>query len=355
MIKARIAYREFEFLRPATTSRGTFHHKKVYFIVLYHTDDPSIAGIGECSLFPGLSHDDNKGFEARLKQTVDRINEGEYGSDPGLADWPSIGFALETAWKDIRVMGTKIFYPSGFTEGKDAIDINGLIWIGSREDISRQIRQKIEDGFTCLKIKIGALKFDDELEILESLRKEYPADELEIRVDANGAFKPRQALEMIKILSAYKLHSIEQPIPPGHTDTLAALCESSPVPIALDEELIGKHTSLERRKLLEAIRPQYLVLKPGLLGGLAACSEWIRMAGERNIGWWITSTLETNIGLNAIAQWTYTLKSPMTHGLSTGSLYVANIPSPLYLYGERLCYDPERNWDLSGFNEENQS
>jgi O-succinylbenzoate synthase len=298
-----------------------------------------------------LSYDDSKGFEARLKKTIDRINEGDYGNDAELVDWPSISFGLETAWKDIRVMGNKVFYPSGFTEGKDAIGINGLIWMGTREDIVRQIRQKIEDGFTCLKMKIGSLDFDQELYILESLRKEYPADELEIRADANGAFKPRTALETMKILSEFELHSIEQPIPPGHTEAMASLCEKSPVPIALDEELIGKHTSSERRKLLDNIKPQYLILKPGILGGVSPCTEWIRMAGERNIGWWITSTLETNIGLNAIAQWTYTLKNPLRQGLSTGSLYVMNIPSPLYLYGERLCYDPERNWDLSGFNE----
>jgi L-alanine-DL-glutamate epimerase-like enolase superfamily enzyme len=351
MIKARLAYRDFDFLRPATTSRGTFFRKKVYFIILYHTDDPTIAGVGECSFFPGLSYDDNKGFEARLKKTIDRINEGEYGSDAELIEWPSISFALETAWKDIRVMGTRVFYPSGFTEGKDAIGINGLIWMGSREEVTRQIRQKIGDGFSCLKMKIGALGFDEEFDILHSLRKEYPADELEIRVDANGAFKPKTALEMIKMLSDLDLHSIEQPIPPGHMEAMAALCESSPIPVALDEELIGKHTSLERRKLLDTIKPQYIILKPGLLGGVAACTEWIRMAREKNTGWWITSTLETNIGLNAIAQWTYTLKNPMMQGLSTGSLYVANIPSPLYLYGERLCYDPERNWDLTGLLE----
>jgi o-succinylbenzoate synthase len=350
MIKARIAYRDFQFLRPAITSRGTYLNKKVYYIILYHTDDPSIAGIGECSLFRGLSFDDKKGFEIRLQQTIDRINKGDYGVDASLTDWPSIGFALETAWKDIRVNGSKILFPSGFTEGKDSIGINGLIWMGSREEIIKQIREKLEDGFTCLKLKIGAMSFDDELEILQMLRKDYPAEDLEIRVDANGAFKPRQAPEILKILSDYDLHSIEQPIPPGHTEAMAELCFSSPVPIALDEELIGRHTTPERRKILDTIRPRYIVLKPGLLGGLAACAEWIRLAGEAGTDWWITSALETNIGLNAISQWTYTLQSPMVQGLSTGSLYLSNIPSPLYLYGERLYYDPDRNWDLSGLN-----
>jgi o-succinylbenzoate synthase len=347
MIKARIVYREFQFLRPATTSRGVFYTKKVPYIILFHTDEPTIAGIGECSLFPGLSFDDRKEFTQRLEQTAERINQGDYGADPSLADWPSISFALETAWKDIRVNGSKVLYPSGFTEGKDSLGINGLIWMGSREDMLRQIRMKLEEGFSCLKLKIGSLKFDDELELLENLRREYTADDLEIRVDANGAFKPRQAPEMIRMLADFDLHSIEQPIPPGHPETMASLCASSPVPIALDEELLGKHTTAERRKLIETIRPQYLIIKPGLLGGIAAGTEWIRLAAEKNIGWWVTSALETNIGLNVIAQWTYTLKNPMVQGLSTGTLYRGNIPSPLYLYGERLYFDPGRKWDLS--------
>jgi O-succinylbenzoate synthase len=352
MIKARIAYRDFQFLRPATTSRGTYLHKKVPFIILYYTDEPGMAGIGECSLIPGLSYDDKPGFEKRLQMTVDRINHGDYGTDPTLTDWPSIGFALETAWKDIRGNGSKILFPSGFTEGKDSIGINGLIWMGNREEMLKQVRQKLEDGFSCLKLKIGALRFDDELEILEILRKEYSADELEIRVDANGAFRPRQAPEMLKILADYDLHSIEQPIPPGHTESMASLCASSLLPIALDEDLIGIHTVQDRRKLLETIKPQYLVLKPGLLGGLSACSEWIRLAVEKNTGWWITSALETNIGLNAIAQWTFVQNNSMVHGLSTGNLYSGNIPSPLYRFGERLYYDPDRKWDLSLFSED---
>jgi o-succinylbenzoate synthase len=347
MIKARIAYRDFQFLHPATTSRGTFLNKKVYYLILYHTDDPTIAGIGECSLFRGLSFDDRKGFEIRLQQVIDRINLGDYGLDATLVEWPSISFALETAWKDIRVNGSKILFPSGFTNGKDSIGINGLIWMGSREEIIKQIREKLEDGFTCLKLKLGALSFDEELDILQMLRKDYPPEDLEIRVDANGAFKPKAAMEILKILSDYDLHSIEQPIPPGHTEAMASLCLNSPIAIALDEELIGKHTTSEKRKILETIKPQYIVLKPGLLGGMSACAEWIRLAGIAGTDWWITSSLETNIGLNAISQWTYTLQNPMTQGLSTGSLYVSNIPSPLYLYGDRLCYDPDRNWDLS--------
>jgi L-alanine-DL-glutamate epimerase-like enolase superfamily enzyme len=248
-------------------------------------------------------------------------------------------------------MGSKILYPSDFTEGKDAIDINGLIWMDNKEEMIRQIRQKLAEGFTCLKMKIGALNLDDELEILKFIRSQANAEELELRVDANGAFKPSQALEIIKLLTALGIHSIEQPISSGHTEAMARLCEASPVPIALDEELIGKQTLSQKRKVLDAIKPQYLVLKPGLLGGISACKDWISLAEERHIGWWITSALETNIGLNAIAQWTYTLKKSIYHGLSTGSLFSNNITSPLYLSGEKLYYDPDVKWNLAGLNE----
>ncbi len=347
MIKAKTVVLDFRFQRPASTSRGTYMSKKVHFILLYHSDDPAIAGVGECSLFPGLSYDDVKGFRQKLAQTVERINEGDFYTDNTLADWPSINFALETAWKDLRTNGSKIFYPSGFTEGKDSIWINGLIWMADKQDMIHQIRQKLNDGFTCLKMKIGALDLREEIEVLKFIREHCSAEELEIRLDANGAFSKSDALETIKILSEFHLHSIEQPIAAGHPDDLAKICSQSPVPIALDEELIGKHNMLIRRKLLETIKPQYLVLKPGLLGGITACKEWISLAKETGINWWITSALETNIGLNAIAQWTYTLQNHIYHGLSTGSLYNNNIKSPLYLNGERLYFNPERKWDLS--------
>ncbi len=349
MIKAKTIQSEFHFQRPAATSRGIYLSKKVYFIVLYHSDDPSIAGIGECSLFPGLSFDDVKGFRQKLDQTVERINQGDLYSDNTLGDWPSINFALETAWKDIRANGSKIFYPSGFTEGKDSIWINGLIWMGDKADMIRQIRQKLNDGFTCLKLKIGALDLREEIEVLEFIRSNCSAEELEIRVDANGAFSPKDALESLKILSDYNLHSIEQPIAPGNEEEMTRICALSPIPVALDEELIGKHNALVRRKLIDTIKPGYLVLKPGLLGGLASSNEWIEIAKATGTGWWVTSALETNIGLNAIAQWTYSLQNHIYHGLSTGSLYNNNVRSPMYLHGERLYHDPERKWDLSTF------
>jgi o-succinylbenzoate synthase len=349
MIKARTTCKEFTFSRPAITSRGTYLKKKVHYILLYQSDDPYTTGIGECSLFPGLSIDDTKEFPDKLNQIINRINQGEHIADSFLAGLPSLAFALETAGNDLRVMGSKLLYPSNFTEGKDSVRINGLIWMGQKEEMMRQIRQRLEDGFTCLKLKIGALNFEEELDLLRYLRKQYTSEKLEIRVDANGAFKPGKALEYLKYLADYDLHSIEQPIPAGHMESMAKLSASSPIPIALDEELIGIHSIAAKKKLLEIIKPPYLVLKPGLLGGIVPCMEWIELARECKTDWWITSALETNIGLNAIAQWTYTLNNPIAHGLSTGSLYTDIIPSPLYRYNDRLYYDPDRNWDLSDF------
>ena len=349
MIKARSIYKEFAFSRPANTSRGTFLKKTVLYILLYQSDDPYTIGIGECSLLPGLSFDDTREFPEKLNQIIHRINQGEHIVESTLTDLPSIAFALETARNDLRVKGSKLLYPSNFTKGKDPIRINGLIWMDNKEEMMCQIGQRLEDGFTCLKLKIGALNFEEELDLLRYLRKQFSSDILEVRVDANGAFKPGEALEYIKYLAEYDLHSIEQPIPAGHIDSMANLCAFSPIPIALDEELIGIHSISAKKKLLETIRPHYLVLKPGLLGGIASCKEWIELAMEYKTDWWITSALESNIGLNAIAQWTYTLNNPIAQGLSTGSLYTDNILSPLSRYGDKLFYDQDRSWDLSEF------
>ncbi len=349
MIKAVIRYNEFRFRRPATTSRGAFTSKPVYYIVLYDNSSPNLFGIGECSLFPGLSMDDVEGYEKKIKEIVDLINKGWYELNMPLYAFPSINFALETAIKDLEQNGSKILYPSSFTDGKDSIAINGLIWMGTRKEMCAQIDQKLNLGFQCLKLKIGALDFDEEYEIIADIRKRYKVDDLEIRVDANGAFPPEDALEYLYRLSDLDLHSVEQPILPSQLDEMAALCETTPIPIALDEELIGKYTVENKQQLLKIIQPQYIVLKPGLLGGISSCTEWIETANRQNIGWWITSSLETNIGLNAIAQWTYSLKNSMAQGLSTGDLFVNNIESPLALMGEKLYYFPQKKWDLSLF------
>lgn len=347
MIKAEIVHREFDYRRPATTSRGIYAQKSVYFILLYHDTEPEIKGIGECSLFPGLSIDDVKEFPDKLNEFVTQINKGKYNFDTPLHDFPSIEFALETALADLNKRGSKLLYPSDFTDGKEAIRINGLIWMGDRKDMEKQIGEKLEQGFHCLKMKIGALDFKDEYSVLTQIRKTYPPEELELRVDANGAFTPAEAVEKLKRLSHLSIHSIEQPIRKRQVNKMKALCQNSPIPIALDEELIGIDSKKKKGELLEKIMPHYIILKPGLLGGIRACEEWIETAQHLDIGWWITSALETNIGLNAIAQWTYTLGNKMPHGLSTGALFENNVDSPLLLKGENLFYDQSQSWDLS--------
>jgi o-succinylbenzoate synthase len=345
MIKAVIRNKEFKFCKPASTSRGTLYTKKVWFIILYDSDNPLCRGIGECSVFPGLSMDDVEGFEKKLSDIINMINNGVLGLKTPMRDWPSINFAIETAFTDLKNGGERIIYPSDFTSGRGSILINGLIWMGLKDEMTRQIDEKLNLGFRCLKMKIGSLDFEEELNILHQLRNRYSPDELEIRVDANGAFSPYEALEKLKRLSEYELHSIEQPILSAQLDEMASLCRLSPIPIALDEELIGKYPIENKQRLLKIVKPQFIVLKPGLLGGIKSCDEWICVANEMNIGWWVTSSLETNIGLNAIAQWTYTLKNPIHQGLSTGNLFENNIASPLAVTGEKLYYFPKKKWD----------
>lgn len=345
MIKAVVRNREFKFVRPANTSRGTLYSKNVWYIVLYDTDNPLRKGIGECSVFPGLSMDDVEGFEKKLTEITNMINKGMLSLKIPIRDWPSVNFAIETALTDLNNGGERVIYPSDFTNGRGYILINGLIWMGSKSEMLKQIDEKLDLGFRCLKLKVGAIDFQSENEILQMIRNRYSPDDLEIRLDANGAFSTYEALEKLKALSDFEIHSIEQPILPSQLEEMATLCRLSPIPVALDEELIGKYPIENKHRLLKIVKPQYIVLKPGLLGGIKSCEEWITSANEMNIGWWITSSLETNIGLNAIAQWTYTLKNPMHQGLSTGNLFINNIASPLALTGEKLYYFPKKKWD----------
>jgi O-succinylbenzoate synthase len=345
MIKAVTRNKEFKFRQPATTSRGILLKKNVSFIILYDTDNPLCRGIGECSLFPGLSMDDVENFEKKLTDVVNMINKGWLNFKTPIREWPSINFAIETAYMDLKCGGNRIFFPSEFTAAKDTILINGLIWMGPKDVMVKQINEKLSQGFHCIKLKIGAFNFDEEYALIQRIRQKFPSEVLEIRVDANGSFSPKEALEKLKRLSDLDLHSIEQPILPSQLDEMASLCLKSPLSIALDEELIGKYPIENKHKLLKIIKPQYIVLKPGLLGGIQSCEEWISVANDMNIGWWVTSSLETNIGLNVIAQWTYTLKNPIYHGLSTGSLFENNINSPLASIGEKLYYFPRKKWD----------
>jgi O-succinylbenzoate synthase len=349
MIKAVYRYMEFKFRQPARTSRGTLYTKKVYFLILFDDKTPSIKGIGECSVFPGLSMDDTDGFQRKLDEIVDLINRGWFNLKAPIYIYPSINFAIETALRDLDQQGSKVFYPSEFTEGKDSIRINGLIWMGDADEMKQQIDMKLKQGFTCLKLKVGSLSIEEEIKILASIRKNFSISDLEIRLDANGAYQPEEALEILYRLSDFGIHSVEQPILPSQLEEMAALCETSPIPVALDEELIGKHPKENKVQLLKIINPKFIVLKPGLLGGISACEEWIDIANEMNIGWWVTSSLETNIGLNVIAQWAYKLANPMAQGLGTGNLFENNIDSPLAVTGEKLYYFPNKKWDLSFF------
>jgi O-succinylbenzoate synthase len=349
MIKAVYRFKEFKFRQVAVTSRGTLRSKKVFFLLLYNDKLPFVYGIGECSVFPGLSMDDTQGFEKKLIEVVDLINRGWFNLKTPIYNFPSINFAIETALMDLEQKGSKIMYPSDFTAGKDAIRINGLIWMGNKEEMQQQIDLKLALGFRCLKVKIGALNFSDEYTLLADLRKRYSTNDLEIRLDANGAFQPEEALEILYKLSDLQIHSVEQPILPSQLEEMAALCETTPIPIALDEELIGKYPIENKQQLLKLLNPQYIVLKPGLLGGIEACNEWILVAEQMNIGWWVTSALETNIGLNVIAQWVYSLKPKAAQGLGTGQLFENNIDSPLAVTGEKLYYFPRKKWDVSEF------
>jgi O-succinylbenzoate synthase len=346
MIKSYFQKRILQFQKPAGTSRGIMLNKPVWYIYLYDDKEPKIKGIGECSIIPGLSIDDESLVEDKLSEVCKNINSGVFKFDKTLTDFPGINFGVETAHLDLQAKGSKILFPSSFTQGVEGIKINGLVWMGSIEQMMEQVNDKIDKGFKCIKLKIGAIGFKDELLIIRNIRQRYGSDELQIRVDANGAFTINDVREKLSRLSELNIHSIEQPIMPSQLEEMAELCALSPVDIALDEELIGKYSLENKRKLIEIIKPQYLVLKPGLLGGFRESTDWINIASEFNVGWWVTSALESNIGLNAIAQWTYTLENNNYQGLGTGNLYVENVGSPLVVKGEKLFYDPQQKWNF---------
>ncbi len=338
-----------KFRQPAGTSRGVLRQKTSYFLLVSDTENPDIIGIGECSTIKGLSPDPWNDYEYILQEMQKHPEPFDIWLNEGLKDFPSIRFGLETALIDLQRGGQRILFPSAFTDGREGIPINGLIWMGDADFMKKQIREKLEAGFRCVKLKIGAIDFKQELELLRMIRQEYNEKELELRVDANGAFAPKEALENLNRLSELGIHSIEQPIRQGQWEAMAKLCEKSPVPIALDEELIGLKTNENIQKMVQIIRPQYLVLKPSLLGGFSRSRQFIGVAEQNNAGWWVTSALEGNIGLNAIAQWTFLLQNPMPQGLGTGQLFTNNIPSPLYTEGDQLKFDPENRWDLNRF------
>ena len=343
-MKASFFPYRLEFKQASGTSRGILKSKETWFIKI---EDEHATGFGECGMFRGLSCDDRPDFESKLKWVCHHIDLGLEQLLIELIDFPSIQFGLEMAFLDLLSDSSNVLFPSKFTSGKASIPINGLIWMGDEQFMKSQIRSKIDAGFNCLKIKIGAIDFDTELSLIKAIRKEYDVETIELRVDANGAFSPLEAMEKLKRLSDFNLHSIEQPIRQGQYDAMAELCAHAPLPIALDEELIGIHDVTKRGLLLQTINPQYIILKPTLVGGFSGSQSWIDLAEKQSVDWWITSALESNIGLNAIAQWTYQLNVNRPQGLGTGALYTNNIEAPLKIYNGRLIYAPSVKWTIN--------
>ena len=338
---------------PAGTSRGVLYDKTSWIVKV---EQDGITGIGEAGPLPGLSTDDLPDFEDHLRDCCRKLEKKDPPADGEEAEniaeeicgnnFPSVRFALETALRDWLNDGRRLIFENDFFYGKKEIPINGLIWMGDKSTMRQRMLQKLEEGYSCLKMKIGAINFEQECEILEEVRNHFGPEQITLRVDANGAFTADEVLDKLERLSTFSLHSIEQPIKAGQPEKMYSICRKSPVPVALDEELIGVPVQLEGKGLLDKIQPQYIILKPGLLGGFAVCRQWIALAEERGIGWWITSALESNIGLNAISQFTaeWDLRSPQ--GLGTGQLYHNNFPAPLRIVKGNLIYDVKENWNL---------
>ncbi|MDR0814850.1 MAG: AMP-binding protein [Bacteroidales bacterium] len=350
MYRIQIIPHLLHFKQPAGTSRGIYTTRQIYYVFVTSEEHPETWGVGECAPLPCLSCDDLPQYNDVLVRICRKIEQTGLTAEAtdALRPYPSILFGLETAFRQLASRSFSL-WNTAFSRGEASIPINGLIWMDSFPRMLRQIEEKLQAGFRCIKLKIGAIYFEDELSLIRHIRKHFPAGDVEIRVDANGAFSPDEALEKLKRLAEWDIHSIEQPIRAGQPDFLAQLTRETPLPIALDEELIGCNTLVGKQQLLETVQPQYIVLKPSLHGGLHGCREWIEAAERVQAGWWITSALESNIGLNAIAQWCATLNSPSCHGLGTGALFVNNTEMPLAVKNDRLWYFPDK--EPSGYRE----
>lgn len=320
-----------QFKRPSGTSRGVLNCKETY---IFEINDTHKTGVGECGVFRGLSYDDVPQYEEKLHWLCENIHLDTEIIKSELRHFPSIWAGYEQAVLNLKY-GKDVYFPSDFTEGRKGIKINGLIWMGSIDFMREQIEEKLQQGFRCIKLKIG-VDWQGERTILQELRRQFPKDLLELRVDANGAFDAATAHHVLYELAELDIHSIEQPIKAGNLEEISKLCRQTPTPIALDEELIGVVDTEQKKQLLEEIKPQYIILKPSLVGGFSGSDEWIYLAEKQNIGWWITSALESNIGLNAIAQYTFSKKNPMPQGLGTGGLFVNNFDSALAICKDEL-------------------
>jgi o-succinylbenzoate synthase len=342
MIIASYIRHELVFKKQARTSRGAMQNHVAYYVILR---EGNRTGYGEASPLKGLSIDDRPDFEQKLNESIVYINDGLPVDALSLTEFPSLRFAFETALLSLRFDEQFTVYKTSFTQGIP-IKINGLVWMNTKEEMLEEAFMKAEDGFDCIKFKVGALDFDEECRMLEAFRKRYSAFKVELRLDANGAFAVDEAHQKLKELSRFEIHSMEQPIRAKQADYMQELCLKTPIPIALDEELIGADVMKEGESLLKFVQPQFIILKPTLLGGLAVADQWIMHARKQGIGWWATSALESNIGLNAIAQWCAKYEPALPQGLGTGRLYTNNIPSPLSVNNGYLHYNQKASWSL---------
>lgn len=334
------------FKEPGGTSRGVMTEKPTFLIKVYDEAAPSHFGIGEAAVFPGLSPEADGNYVWKLTELMANV---AIGKTTDLSRHSSIQFGFEQALLDFSCGCRGIYYPSAFTQGESLIEINGLVWMGDFDRMIERIEEKLKAGFRCIKLKIGAIDWHKELEMIEFIRHRFSEESLMIRVDANGGFTMDDALPRLKRLADLGVHSIEQPIKAGNPELMSFLCQVSPLPIALDEELIGKYTTADRVAMLDAIKPAYIILKPALCGGFSGGEEWISLAEERGIGWWVTSALESNVGLNAIAQWTAYIGAKGPQGLGTGGVFTDNFETSVYLEGDKLGLNASKPFDYNQF------
>jgi L-alanine-DL-glutamate epimerase and related enzymes of enolase superfamily len=341
MRKITITSKLLHFLQPAGTSRGVYNTRLSFYLKLTSDEQPDVVGVGECATLPDLSCDamPPNEYERKLRTFCDKYERTGVIDYEAMRAYPSMLFGLETAVAQFNAKGSLNFFDTPFGRGEEGIPINGLVWMGTFEEMFERLETKLKAGFRCIKIKIGAIDFDRELQLIRHIRSTFSRNDVELRVDANGGFTPEEALSRMEALVQYDIHSIEQPIKQHQWTEMARLCTATPLPIGLDEELIGVNERQKKIELLDTIRPQYIVLKPSLHGGMAGTEEWIQLARERNIGSWITSALESNVGLNAIAQLTaniYGTNIRHAQGLGTGQLFADNIEMPLKVVGDKL-------------------
>ena len=332
----QIEERTLHFKQPAGTSRGVYTTRKSWFV---HLSDGQREGVGECAPLPDLSCDARPDYAEVLDDFCQALCETGEIDYEAMRTYPSMLFGLETALMALRSKKENILFDTAFSRGEVGIPINGLVWMGNYDEMLQRMEEKLEKGFRCVKLKIGAIDFDQELDLVKRIRDRFSFHEVELRLDANGAFPYEEALYKLELLSQYAIHSIEQPIRQGQWAYMAELCRESPLPIALDEELIGVNDPEMKHHMLNIIKPRYIILKPSLHGGMQGCREWIDTARDMGIGSWITSALESNVGLNAIAQFAsdvYGDNIQMPQGLGTGQLFTDNIPMPLEIRGDKL-------------------